>query len=141
MSPGVFRVLFLCSDQKCVRPSLSWFWSPIRGFSQYVDTALPRLTYPTLSQSSLFPVLLLLLPLVTLLIILDFLLKPISCCSVAMTLFCSIFNEILLLQQHFSHVLDHNLVLPLFVLNSSNEVSGNCVSLDCIFSANWRLLN
>lgn len=136
MSPGFCRVLFLFS----VQPHLSWFWYPIKRLLP-VCGYWPALTYPVLNQSSLSPVLFLFLPLVTLLIILDFLLKPISCCSVLVTLFCSIFNEILLLQQQFSHVLDHNLVLPLFVLNSSNEVSGNCVSLDCIASANWRLLN
>ena len=99
----------------------------------------PALIYAIPKQSFLRPALLLFPPLVTLLIILDFLLKPISCFPVFVTLFCSIFNEILLTQQHFSHVLD--LMLPVFVLNLGNEVSGNSVSLNCITSANWRLLN
>lgn len=101
----------------------------------------PALIYAIPKQSFLRPALLLFPPLVTLLIILDFLLKPISCCPGFGTLFCSIFNDILLSQQHFSHVLYHNLMLPVFVLNLGNEVSGNSVSLNCITSANWRLLN
>lgn len=80
----------------------------------------------------------LLLPLGALLIILGFVPRPVSCCPVLVTLFSSILNAILLPRQHFSHALDNTFMLPIFVLNSGNEVPGEGVSLDGIASANWR---
>lgn len=143
-------VPFFCSGQKFVQLEL---WR-----LDWVDFAIPpeasrmwKLPCPDLSctkviflihcPSSHKSTYSLLLPLRTLLIILDFLLKLISCCPVFVTWFCSILNVTLLPQYHFSHVLDNTLVLPKFVLNSGNEVSSEGVSLDCVASANWRLLN
>lgn len=71
-------------------------------------------------------------PLVTPLIILNYLIKSISQCPGLATLFHSIFNDFF---YHHNitlfHTLDHAPMLPVFVLNSGNDISGECVTGLC----------
>lgn len=66
--------------------------------------------------------------LVTLFIILNYLIKSISQCPSLMTLFHSIFNDFFYHHNTFFHTLDHAPMLPVFVLNSGNDVSGECIT-------------
>lgn len=114
--------VFLCSGQKFVQLELwrlKWVDSVFPSEASRMwnlpcpDLPCTKVIFLIHCPSSHKHTYCLLLPLGALLIILDFLLKPVSCCPVLVTLFCSRLNTILLPHHHFSHALDNTLMLPI----------------------------